>query len=185
MTLTAVGLDPSLTSTGLAYLSATDEPGIPGATLAITPKKVTGLERLRSIGDAVEATLEAWSPDVVVVERFVRAAAQAGVHERGGLWWRLVDLVDAAGYPVVLVTPSALKLYATGKGNAGKPAVVLAAARRFEWFAGEVDDEADALWLAAAGLDLLGSPIVVMPAHNRTALDSAEAPYRRIGLRRP
>ena len=117
--------------------------------------------------DAVALT----RPAVVVVERFIRAAAQAGVHERGGLWWRLVDEIDAIGVPVALITPSALKRYATGSGVAGKDAMMLATARRFDWFTGG-NDEADALWLAAIGGELLGEPLVDMPAHNRGAVDT-------------
>lgn len=160
-----VGLDPSLTSTGLAT---------PTGTLAIVPKNgVRGVDRIRHITQAVLGFCDAVKAPLVVVERFVRAAAQTGVHERGGLWWRLVDEIDAVGYPIVLINTSTLKMYATGSGIANKDVMMLATARRFAWFTGG-NDEADALWLAAAGCELLERPLVDMPARNREALGKAE-----------
>ena len=159
--MTAIGLDPSLRSLGLAC---------PTGTLAVVPRNgVIGLARLRHLTDVVLAYAYANDAALVVIEGFLPAKAQAGVHERGGLWWRLVDQIEAADFPIATVTPGTLKMYATGKGNAGKDAMLLAAARRFDWFDGG-NDESDALWLAAIGAELLGHPIVDMPTRNREAL---------------
>lgn len=63
------------------------------------------------------------------------------------------------------VTPSALKTHATGKGNAGKPAMIEAARRKFGQPVHD-DNEADALWLLdLASTSLLGpgSQCTVVP----------------------
>jgi Holliday junction resolvasome RuvABC endonuclease subunit len=55
-------------------------------------------------------------------------------------------------------SPSEIKKFATGKGNAPKPAVI-AAAREKLGFTGDDDNEADAMWLRAlAERDLQVSP---------------------------
>jgi crossover junction endodeoxyribonuclease RuvC len=161
--MTVLGLDLSLTSTGLALTT----------TSTITPK-TRGYDRLRAIRERVLAIARSGSVGLVVVEgRF--NGTSAGQHELGGLWWHVTEALDAAGYPLAVVAPTTLKKYATGKGNASKDAVLLAAARAFPWFEGG-NDEADALFLRAMGCDATGTPIVDMPARNREALDAVQWP---------
>jgi crossover junction endodeoxyribonuclease RuvC len=72
------------------------------------------------------------------------------------------------------MTPNARALYATGKGTAGKGAVVDAVARRLPAWPTEGDDNAaDAVILMAAGRDWLGHAITDMPKTHRAALDKA------------
>jgi Holliday junction resolvasome RuvABC endonuclease subunit len=81
------------------------------------------------------------------------------------------------GVPTAIVPPSNLKKYAVGIGGgpkASKDAVLIAAARRWPTFEGR-NDEADALWLAAMGLDHLTGRSVV-PEVNRLALKSCSWP---------
>lgn len=157
------GIDLSLTSTGLATH---------GCTEVVRPKKLKSYSRLRYIRDAVFAFVEIRDPVLVVVEGPSYGSVGAGQHERGGLWHMVTEKIDLAGYPIAVMPPTNLKMYATGKGGgpeSGKDKVLLAASRRFPYFEGG-NDEADALWLAAAGYDYLECPIVAMPAHNREAL---------------
>lgn len=161
-----VGLDLSLTSTGV---------GTARWTGRVQPKKLTGYNRLRFIRDAILEVLDREKPELVVVEGPVYGALGRGQHERGGLWWMVGEAVDLAGYSIGVAPPTAVKKYATGKGNADKDEIILAAARKFEWFAGG-NDEADALWICALGHDYLGEPLSEMPAKNREAVSSCEWP---------
>jgi crossover junction endodeoxyribonuclease RuvC len=84
---------------------------------------------------------------------------------RGVIVYRLA----AQRVPVASPHLSAIKIYATGKGNASKKDVI-AAAREFLDVKVENDNEADALWLLALTLDAYRMPMVKMPARNRAAV---------------
>lgn len=167
--MTALGIDLSLVSTGMASLSW---------TRTVRPKKLTGYPRLRYIRSTIMDVVLEQAPHLVVVEGPSYGSVGQGQHERGGLWWMVTEAIDNAGIPLAIVPPACLKKYATGTGggpNAGKDAVLLAASRRFEWFAGG-NDEADALWLAAMGFAWLGQPLVTMPEVNLKGLDGCKWP---------
>lgn len=161
-----VGLDLSLTSTGYATRLATS---------LIKPTAVTGTElgprfaRLRTIKTRVLELLVEDAPTLVVVEGPSHGSKGGHEHERGGLWWRILEAVDEAGIQVLVATPTMIKKYATGKGNAEKDDVLVQAVRRFDWFEGK-NDEADALWACAMGYELIGRPIVDVPKLNVEAL---------------
>lgn len=154
--MSVIGLDLSLTSTGISTGHHTS---------AIRPKKLSGIDRIRRITDEVIGYLDSagFGNPTIAIEGPSFGSTTGMQHERGGLWWHVVDRLDAGGLGVVVVAPATLKKYATGKGNAGKDEVLLAASRRFDWFAGG-NDEADALFLAALLAYLQGTPIVQMPA---------------------
>ncbi len=59
--------------------------------------------------------------------------------------------------------------------------MLLAAARRFDWFDGS-NDAGDALWLAALGADQLGVPMVEMPKAHRVALAGVAWPEAQATL---
>lgn len=158
-----IGVDLSLASTGISNGSTTH---------LIRPKLILGLDRIRWIGSQILGgcvTLD--KPVTIAIEGPSYGSQHGKEHERGGLWWHVVEKLDQFGYPVLVVAPATLKKYATGKGNAGKDQVLLAASRRFDWFAGG-NDEADALFLAAIAAHLAGAPIVQMPALHTTDLAS-------------
>lgn len=164
---TAIGLDPSLTHFGIASSR--------GWTRVLKPAG-RGHVRLQQLRDDV---LEAIPADValVVIEgpSYGSQSRQAGHHERAGLWWLVTHSLWKRGIDYAVAAPSARAKYATGKGNAAKADVVREVTRRFDWFAGG-EDEADALVLAAMGVDWLGHPIAVMPQTHRKALDAVQWP---------
>lgn len=163
-----VGLDLSLTSTGVALMRTGFR------TYRITPEGY-GLSRLRLIVDAVREYTD--GATLVVVEGPSYGSIGAGTHERAGLWWMVQDSLASASIPCAVVPPSNLKKYAVGVGGgpkASKDAVLVAAARRWPTFDGR-NDEADALWLAAMGLDYLTGRTVVSEL-NRLALKSCSWP---------
>ncbi|MEU4779243.1 hypothetical protein [Micromonospora sp. NPDC023633] len=165
-----LGLDLSLTCTGIAGN---------GWTEALKPPPgLRGVDRILWIRDSLTAR---WlrSIDLAAVEGpsygSQGSSRQSGHHERAGLWWTVVIALRAREIPVAVIPPASLKKYATGRGNADKSLMVLAAARHWKWYEGTAD-EADALWLAAMAAHHLGHPLADMPKTHRAALDAVQWP---------
>jgi Holliday junction resolvasome RuvABC endonuclease subunit len=169
---TAIGLDLSLTATGVASSRGWTEVLHP-------PAKARGHVRLDWIRDQVLEHVGSVYEHLVVIEGpsygNQGAARQSGHHERAGLWWLITYAMWKRGIDYAVASPASRAKYATGKGNAAKADVVREVTRRFDWFTGG-EDEADALVLAAMGADWLGHPIAVMPATHRKALDAVRWP---------
>lgn len=156
--MNVIGVDLSLTATAIAD----------GESTRVIRSKLRGIERLDEISGLV-LKAGAAEPDMLVVVEgytFARAHRLAELGELGGVVrYRLWD----AGVRYIDVSPAVVKKYATGKGNAPKPAVLSAAVKR-SGIEFATDDESDAWWLRAIGCELLGEPVVEMPALNRGAL---------------
>jgi crossover junction endodeoxyribonuclease RuvC len=172
------GIDLSLVATGVAHAY----PGPVGDARIGTGRvgsPTIGIRRIREIRDEVLKWVGAPDLiDLVVIEGPAYAAQGGQAHERAGLWWLVYEALDQASLRLLVVSPATLKVYATGKGNAGKDAVLASAVRRLPW-GGSDNNEADAAWLAAIGTDLLGEPIVTMPATHRRALAKLTLPRER------
>jgi Holliday junction resolvasome RuvABC endonuclease subunit len=165
--IAVIGLDLSLRRTGIAEAD--------GTVRALNTKEV-GVTRLLSIRNEIEATVErAWNTtrNVWAVLEGYSYGSPAQLPQLGELGGVVRVALHEANTPFIVVAPGTLKKYATGKGNAGKPEVVRAAAKRLG-YDGFDDNEADALWLRALGLDWLGLPEVDVPALNRTALKAVD-----------
>jgi crossover junction endodeoxyribonuclease RuvC len=177
-----VGLDPSLTaaavahSGGVLYLTGTKSLTSPAKGL---PWRAKGL---RALGDdVVKCTLNEGRPALVVAELLPRAGTRFDP-ERGYLWWYVVEALVERGIPVLEVSVATIKKYATGKGNAGKPAMIESTVRRLpQYETGGDDNLCDAVWAMALGSEMLGHPIVELPAVNRSALAKLTLPE---GVRR-
>lgn len=156
------GIDPSLTSTGVAVVRSpervetaivTSKP--PAAGTETVRSRFQRMERLAtSILDLVDGA------DVVGIEAPAYGMRNAGkVHDRSGLWWWIVGQLEARGVPVVEVSPPSRMMYATGKGNAGKDLVLVTAAATYKQAAITGNDIADAVVIAAMISRLAGQPI--------------------------
>jgi crossover junction endodeoxyribonuclease RuvC len=149
-----IGIDPSSTSTAIAH----HDGAVRLVRLSSLPKgSPTGMRmaRIQRIVTEVQVAVDtAGSVTLAVIEGYAYgtlhgAASQA---ELGGiLRWHLWG----QGIAVLEITPGTLKKFATGDGSAGKTAMVIAARDRLG-YDGVSDDKADALWLRAAGLTVLG-----------------------------
>ena len=161
-----VGLDLSIAATGICDWR--------GKTSTVAGKPQLGDERLERIMDAIEAACAddgSIDVDLVVIE-------DLAIHGPGG-GMAAAQVMGAAKYfirynfcgtvPYVLVSPSSLKKFATGKGNCGKPEMAIAAYKRAGLEFAD-DNQCDAWWLRAAGLDALGHPLFPMPQAQRDAL---------------
>lgn len=165
--MTAVlGLDLSLTATGVA---------LPNGEPKVLTNNLRGCDRLIWIRDVIAFSLDVHAPDLVMVEGYamgtVRQAHSYATGELGGV---VRVMLHEASQPFLDVPPATLKKYATGRGNAKKVEVLQAAWKRLG-YEGTSDDEADALWLRAVGMELLGVPVVSLPAVQRAAVDVLRA----------
>lgn len=149
-----VGIDISLTSTGLAEWydgdRRTAHHGQKGKLTDTLQQRGARLQRSRD--ETIKWCLQDEQADVALIESHTFAAKGGSQHDRSGLWWLVVrDLFDL-GIKVVEISPSQIKQFATGKGNAPKEAVMLATARRHPDIEFTTDDEADALNLVDMAL---------------------------------
>ena len=158
-----LGLDPSLTSFGVAMPD--------GTTLSIK-SKLKGVERLADIRSVILGLVD--DVDLVVCEGYAYGAANKApdLGELGGTI-RLA-LWDAC-IPYVIVQPTNRAKYATGTGNAAKATVAMAIAARTGRSFGDYD-QVDAWILRAMGLDHYGHPEIEVPATHRVALNAIAWP---------
>lgn len=177
---TVIGLDPSLTGTGIAssrgwvevigYKKArTKDPGI---------TQLPHLARLTAMKTVLAAiTCGIGTPDLVVMETPAFSRSGGGAHERAWLWWELYRYLANHDVPTGLMGTGQRCTYATGKGAASKEAVVDAVARRWPaWQTAGDNNAADAVVFMAAGRDWLGNPLTDMPKTHRAAIDKATWP---------
>lgn len=154
-----VGLDLSIAATGIC--DTRGEVSTVGGSSG-------GDERLVRIGAAVYGATVAQNAELVVIEDLQSRTMGNGVitHLVHGV---VRHDLTANGVPYALVPAATLKLFATGKGNADKTEMALAAYK----VAGVEfadDDQCDAWWLRVAGFDALGEPLYELPARQRDAL---------------
>lgn len=171
-----IGLDLSLTSTGVAIA---DPLGTFTSNVKSKSLGSTWDDRRMRILNADLAIMKNVSEraDLVVIEGPSYNSKSTSDHDRAGLWWSVYRSVVARGVPVMVVAPTQVKKYATGKGNANKDAVLAAVVRRYLDIEVTGNDQADALVLAAIGRRLLGSPLEEsLPLTHLEALAKLEVP---------
>ncbi|MBF6326537.1 hypothetical protein IU451_28975 [Nocardia cyriacigeorgica] len=172
-----VGIDLSLTSTGVAFIEPRGDVRWTKTITTTGHRDDTWEQRGRRIGrilDEVCCTFIEWGirGSLVALEAPSYGSTTGSVWDRAGVWWHVYTELIASGHTVLPVAPTVRAKYATGKGTAGKDAVLAAAVRRYADIEITGNDTADAVVLAAIGCRLIGQPIDdPMPALNLTALD--------------
>lgn len=168
--LRVLGLDLAIGATGVC---------LPNGHAATIKPTLKGDDRLTEIRNriAILITDDDQPADVVILEdvpaTMKGAAGKVIPMLHGAVRARLLDL----GLPYIVVPPSTLKAFATGKGNADKTAMAMAAYKRAgREFAD--DNQVDAFWLRAAGLDWYGQPEFPLPAAQRDRLGKVVWPDR-------
>jgi hypothetical protein len=166
-----VAFDLSLTASGIAYRD--------GSTTTVKTRKADGDRRLLQIAEAARIAVGGEhlglgpAPDLAVLEDIPQNSFAAKPISMVHGVVRAVLL--EAGVPYALVTAATLKAYATGKGSGDKVPMAMAAFKR----AGREfpdDNQCDAWWLWAAGLDRLGFPPVELPKAQRDRLEKVKWP---------
>lgn len=164
-TTAIVGIDPSLTATGIADAN--------GDTHTIRTDDLTGDQRLVRIHDRVTDLCD--GARLAVIEDLPAHAMAAGKTGMAQGVVRLALLLARA--QIITVTPATLKKYATGSGNATKSDMRMALYQRTGLDLRD-DNQVDAWWLRAIGCDLAAEPIVSLPAGQRSALAKLPNPVR-------
>jgi crossover junction endodeoxyribonuclease RuvC len=176
-----VGLDLSLTATGVAWIELGAPPAVRmfeiGRDGGNKDPLATRFTRLR--GTAGEVIAPCLGADLVVVEQAAFGSSTGHVTDRAGLWWLIVGRLMALGIPVVEVRIAERCTYTTGKGRANKDAIVATVARRYDTIplTELTNNTADALILAAMGARALGHPIEVsLPKTHLVAMAKVDWP---------
>ena len=149
----ALGIDLSLTHTGLAILD--DGKLLHRSSIITKPKgkrPVDEIERLELIIDKIVAIIEEYTPDIVAIEGIAFMASKTtALAQLSGLNYLTRCELLRRKIPFIIVAPTSLKKFITDKGNAPKEEMMLAIYKR--WGVTITDDnEADAYALAHVAL---------------------------------
>jgi len=154
-----VGLDLSLTSTGVAIIHDGH-----ATVQRITSKPVKDAttadqaDRLRGIVTRILLAIPDTAYTKVAVEGPSFGSTGTAAHILGGLWWLVRVALENADLDTIIASPGTVKRYATGNGNAPKDHVLAAVVRRYPDVNVTGNDEADALVLAAIAARHDGHP---------------------------
>jgi len=172
LTYEPIGLDLSLTSTGVA---------IGRATWAIATKGLRGEERLIYIRDLILEAISDLEPEpdnqfVVFVEGYSFASRNSHAHALGELGGVIRVALHEAEIPFVEVPPTCRAKFATGKGNASKSEVVSAISARTSliWDGPGNEDRCDAWILQEMGRTILGQSTITWPTKHLEALQKLD-----------
>lgn len=145
-----MGLDLSVTCTGIAF------PG--GETMAFR-SKYTGDARRFEIAEHVEIAARACKADLVVIEGLGGVYRGEAAREIPMLHGAVRLALMRSFIPFMRdVSPSTLKQFATGNGNASKTTMRVKA-KLLLGASYSTDDECDADWLRVAGMSVYGLPV--------------------------
>lgn len=151
--MTVLGVDPSLTSSGLCILEA--DGYVP---FTMKPKStLRGAARLAWLRDSVEGFVveNCPSPTLICLEGYAYGAKNQA-HQLGELGGVLRVWIYEQGFAgqTVVIPPTLLKQFVTGRGNAKKEEVMRDAFK--VWGVEGSNDQVDAFALAAMGWSFLG-----------------------------
>lgn len=186
---TVVGIDLSLTGTGLAVIGSAGA-GAPWPLEAVRLHTIASRGKRSDAWDARAARLVQLRNDTMrliprdtelaVLEGPAFGAKGAGQHDRSWYWGKVFDALTSVGIPIAVCPPTTRAKWATDKGNAGKTDVAIAVAKLWPELEIRGDDQADALCLGSIGAQHLGLPVPyrVLERH-KLALSKIEWPQGR------
>lgn len=178
-----LGIDPSLTATGVAAIDGTRDVRL--TTVTSKGHRDDSVEKRYDRIALLGLDITGFEPhaDLAVIEYPTLSQGRQGGHlDRHGLWWMLIQRLTALRIPYAVATASARACYATGKGNAAKDVVLANVVRRYPGADVQDNNQADALVLAAMGWHhATGSPLVDLPQTHTRALAKVAWPQERAG----
>jgi Holliday junction resolvasome RuvABC endonuclease subunit len=167
-TFDVIGVDPSLTCTGVAHV---DEGGAV-SVMRIPTAGDGSLDDIRLRVRLIVGSVLRFAPTSgllsVIEAPYIPQHGSGQVLERAWLFGMLVDQLALRGQ-VAQVRAKTRAKYGSGNGNAAKPEVRAAVRAAFPGLRIRDDNEADALALAAMGARHLGSPIDGLPSKAQSA----------------
>lgn len=174
----AVGIDPSATSTGIAWPTGVKTvKGCKASAENETDTPSDWAHRIHDIVTEVVETVIGLDPQIVLIEepprkvsgRFVSAFA----HERAGVYWGILCQLQQLGFTVAAVNNSKVKTVLSGDGKADKKQQLANARRFFPSITFKVHDEADAMALCAIGQHWIGADIGLFSEVHRESFPGA------------
>ena len=152
-----IGIDPG-TSCGWAVLSAKDRRILFSGVWDLKARRHEGggmrFARLNKYLNELFDAVGKGEVQALFYEEVRRHVGVDAAHVYGGIIAVLSSYCEEAKVPYAGIPVATIKKHATGKGNAKKDAMVAAACER--WGLREAaEDEADAIFVASAGLDTL------------------------------
>jgi Holliday junction resolvasome RuvABC endonuclease subunit len=164
MSVTMIGIDPSLTATGYAHTDST-------LTTIQYDKASTGDLRLMALYGWLTRVLRVEKPTHAVIEDLPTHAHGAGIT---GMVQGVVRLtLLERSIPYRAVTAATLKKFATGRGNAPKDDMRMELYKRTGLDVPD-NNQMDAYWLRELGLHLAGQPTIELPKTHLVALEKVE-----------
>lgn len=179
-----VGIDPSLTGTGVGVIQADGTTrstavhtfGRKGKTTETLDQRLDRLTAVTTRVRDVISRLDVW-PSLATIETPAYGQTSGSHHDRSGLWWDIVrELRYEFGIPVVEIGIGKVKIYATGKGVGAKDEIMAATIRRYLDTQITNNNEADAFVLAAMAARLIGEPIEELPKTHLRAMEGLAIP---------
>jgi crossover junction endodeoxyribonuclease RuvC len=172
-----IGIDPSLTGTGVAVV---DTPTLHGFTAALHLVKsapsgsawTARHDRIHELANTIGQYLDGF-PTVVVMESpayGAQAQKSASIHDRAWLWGQIYHQARKRGLPVLTATPTQRIKYVTGRGVGDKDVVLAAAIKRWPTVNITNNNTADAMIFAAMGARAVGYPVDNVPAVNQETI---------------
>lgn len=176
---TVIGLDLSLTATGLAWWR--------DGTVHVTTVRTYPVEHdhngwsapLRHRRIMAKVMDVVGEPDTLVSkEDRLNSLEVAGnsALDIAGLHAVCDYALASRRVPIAKINLRHIKQYATGNGNADKPAMLAAAVAAFEPMLVANDNEADALWALAMAMHKYGLPLFAVPTVRAIKLDKVRWP---------
>lgn len=171
-----LGIDLSLTATGVAAVFP--DGGFEVDTIRSTGRRADTVaqraDRITWITDSVLAFADQQGYFMAVLEGPAITRQGGSTWDRAWLWGQVVLALGHRN--VAVASPSTVKRWAAGKGNADKAAVAVGVARLWPSFECRSDNEADALALASMGAQRIHVGQVPRRAHHGDCLSKVEWP---------
>jgi len=153
-----LGIDPSLSSTGLAVI--TPDEVIATTSIKTKPYRKYGKTldtsiRLKYIADQILTFSQRYTISLIGIESPSYGSRSSAVSELGGLFYIVLNrLTEVYDYEIILsIRPTTMKKHITGRGNATKEEVRNAlCAQKYSY------DESDAIGIATTAYKAVYSP---------------------------
>lgn len=155
-----IGLDLSLQKTGIAVLH--DKDLVDSSLVKSKPngdKPIDEMHRLRTIVESIGNVVFKYQPDLVVIENLAFMARNtSALVQLSALNYMVRGLLVDDDIKWVVVAPTTLKKFVTGKGNSDKNIMMMEVYKQYGHTFSE-DNTMDAFALSALGMALLGQAL--------------------------